>query len=118
MQIILLIFLVILAVIAKLVIPPLLIRRAVRPVLERFMHYNAFSEENAKTAEELGLGPRTLLQRLATMRDYKPKALEVLVSASVVVLTDEGKLFLSKEKLMATGIMERWPALAERIRAC
>lgn len=118
MQVLLIVLLVILAVFAKLAIPPLMIRRALRPVLEQFVHHGALSPDNAKTAEELGLGPRTLIQRLASLRDYKPKALDVLVAASIVVLTDEGRFYLNKEKLLSTGILEKWPALAERIRSC
>jgi hypothetical protein len=118
MQVLIIIFLVILAIFAKLVIPPLMIRRALRPVLEQFVHHGALNPDNAKTPEELGLGPRTMIQRLATLRDYKPKALDVLLTASIVVITEEGKFYLSKEKLQSTGILDKWPALAERIRSC
>jgi hypothetical protein len=116
MEFILLILFVIITILAKLTIPPLLIRRAVRPVIERFLNAGAMNEADAKSIDDLGLGPRRLVERMVSLRDYKPKALEALISASVVLYTEEGKLYLSKEKLMATGMMERWPALAERLR--
>lgn len=117
MEFLLLILFMIMTILAKLAIPPMLIRRAVKPVIERFLNAGALNEGDAKSIDELGLGPRRLVERMVSLRDYKPKALEALISASVVLYTDEGKLYLSKEKLMATGMMERWPGLAERLRS-
>jgi hypothetical protein len=117
MEILLLIAFMILTIFAKLTIPPLLIRRAVKPVLERFIYFRALSEDNAKSIDELDLGPRSLTQRMVSLRDYKPKALDALMSASIVVPTEEGKLFLSREKLMSTPLLEKWPHLAERLRS-
>lgn len=117
MQIVLLILLVIFTILVKIMVPPMLIRRAVKPVIERFLHFNAFNEDNAKTIQELGLGPRKLAERLVSMRDYKPKALDALISASIVLHTEEGKFYLSKNKLMETKLLERWPAVAQRIKA-
>jgi hypothetical protein len=117
MEIMLLILFMILTILAKLTIPPMLIRRAVKPVLERFISFGAMNESNARSIDELGLGPKRLVERMVSMRDYKPKALDALLSASIVIPTEDGRLYLSREKLMSTGLIERWPRLAERLRS-
>jgi hypothetical protein len=117
MQIMLLVVFMLLTIVVKMVVPPMLIRRAVRPVIERFLHFGAVDESNAKTILELGLGPKRLAERMVSLRDYKPKALDALVGASIVRSTEEGKLYLSKDKLWETGMLERWPDLARRLRS-
>jgi hypothetical protein len=80
-------------------IPGWLLRRAVRQVIKIFRWHNATDATNAKSNNELGLRPRPFLNRLMRTRDYKPYALTVMIRAGVVQLTDEGKLYLSEERL-------------------
>jgi hypothetical protein len=53
---------------------------------------------------ELGLRPQPFLRRLMHKRDYKPYALTVMIRAGVVLMTDEGKLYLSEEKLASSNL--------------
>jgi hypothetical protein len=80
-------------------IPGWLLRRAVRQVIKIFRRNNAVDATTAKSDSELGLRPQPFLSRLMQRRDYKPYALTVMIRAGVVLMTDEGKLYLSEEKL-------------------
>lgn len=117
MEILLIILMALVAIGFKLVVPPLMTKRAVRPVIERFVMHNALSEANAKSITELGLGPRGLAERMVSLRDYKPKALDALIGVAIVQRTEDGRVFLSLEKLMETGLLKQWPALAKRIES-
>lgn len=89
-----------------LVVPTLLTRRAMNTVLKVFRHYGALDEGSAMTIESLGLAPPTFAQRLMRPRDYKPRAIEFLKKLEVIQSTSEGKIFLSREKLSASGIKQ------------
>ena len=84
------------------VLPQMLIRRAIPSVLKILMEHNATSPKSAKAVDELGLADQTLAQRLWKPRDYKPRALQLLLSSNIVQMTDEGKLYISEENLNAT----------------
>jgi hypothetical protein len=81
------------------VISKYLIRRAVFQVVDRFKMNHSLCSENPKTADELGLGPPSLYDRLTKPRDYKPYALELLIRTGVIRVTDEGKLCLPENKM-------------------
>ena len=106
----------ILTIFAMLIIPPLMTRRAIKHVLERFIYLRALNEDTAKSIHELGMEPRNIAKRMVSLRDYKPKVLDELVGASIVVATEDGKLFLSLEKLRATPFLEKWPHLSEHLK--
>ena len=76
-----------------------MIKRNTRKVISIFQQKNAVGIKNAKTADELGLTPKPFFQRMTSTRDYKPKALELLVQASVVCLTEDGKLYITDQSL-------------------
>lgn len=86
------------------VIPGWRLKRAIRQVIQIFRKHNATDAKNAKTDTELGLKPRPMLERMMSLRDYKPYALTVLIRAGVVRQTEEGKFYLSEEKLMASNL--------------
>ena len=94
--------LVLMAILAFVVLPGLLTRRAIPPVLRTLRQHNAVGTSNAKTVDDLGLGARTGIQRLTKPRDYRPRALQFLIRANIVQVTEDGKLYLSEEKLAAT----------------
>ena len=83
-------------------LPQMLIRRTIPSVLKIFIEHNATSPQNAKTVDELGLADQTLTQRLWKPRDYKPRALQLLLSSNIVQMTADGKLYISEENLNAT----------------
>ena len=97
-----LIFAVLLA--AIFIIPGWRLKRAIRQVVQIFRRYNATDVKNAKTDDELGLKPPPMLQRMTSLRDYKPYALSVLIRAEVVQQTEDGKFYLSEDKLMASNL--------------
>jgi hypothetical protein len=74
-------------------------KRAVGQVISIFQKYNAIGVQQAKTVNEMGLTPPSLVDRFTRMRDYKQNALSVLMKADIVQATEEGKLFIPAEKL-------------------
>jgi hypothetical protein len=81
-------------------IPRYMIDRASRQVVNRFREHRATGKQNAKTAEALGLGPRSLMGRLAhPARDYKPYALAVLIHNGIIDKTEDGRMYLSERRL-------------------
>ena len=94
------IFLVILFALSVLFLPYWLIMRAVPKVIRTFRQKNAVGENNAMTIEELELKPKSIFRRMYTRRDYSQNALQFLIRADVIDITEEGKFFLNEEKLM------------------
>ena len=88
-------------------IPRWLLKRAARQVIKIFRENNATDRKNAKTIDELGLMPPGMLERMMRRRDYKPSALAALIRAEIVRQTEDGKFYLSEDKLMASGIEGR-----------
>ena len=88
-------------------IPRLLMMRAFSSVIKIFRENNAINEKNAKTIDELGLRPPTFTQRMFRTRDYKPQALDLLRRADIVQMTEDGKLYLSEEKLASSKLKNR-----------
>jgi predicted deacetylase len=86
------------------VIPRWLLRRAARQVINIFREHNATNSKNARTIDELGLRPPGVLERMMRRRDYKPYALSVLMQAEIIQATEDGKLYLSEEKLAEFGL--------------
>ena len=103
-NVILIVLLVVLAFLALFVIPQWRLKRATRQVIRIFMELNATSVKNAKTLDELGLRPRGRLEGLLRTRDYKPQALDGLWKAEIVQTTEDGRLYLSEERLIASGL--------------
>jgi hypothetical protein len=86
------------ALLAILYIPAFLMKRAMAQVREIFYRHGAIGAENAKSVNELGLAPPGLMERLTRPRDYKPQALQYLKQAGEVLMTEDGRLFMVKEK--------------------
>jgi len=101
------ILIVLLAALAFITIPPLLIRRAISSVIQIFRQHSATDVKSARTIDELGLGPRPMAKRIFRRRDYKPQALQILMRAEVVQMTEDDKLYLSEEKLASSGLHKR-----------
>ena len=94
------ILLVILFILSVIFIPYWLTMHAVPKVIKAFRQKNAVGEKNAMTIEELGLKPKSIFRRMLTRRDYSQNALQFLIRADVIDITEEGKFFLNDEKLM------------------
>ena len=94
------ILLVILFILSVIFIPYWLTMRAIPNVVKAFRKNNAVGARNALDIEELGLRPKSIFRRMLTRRDYSQQALQFLIRADVVDITEEGKFFLNDEKLM------------------
>jgi len=89
----------ILMLIALLVVPGWMIKRNMSKVIQILQLEGAIGIQNAKTLEELGLVPKTMIQNMFGRRDWKPKALDLLIQTNVVLITEDGKLYITKESL-------------------
>ena len=88
-----------LVLLAWLLIPTWMIKRNIREVVHIFQKKNAIGIQNAKTIEELGLKPKSMLQRILRGRDWKPQALDLLVQTNVVLMREDGKLYITEGSL-------------------
>jgi hypothetical protein len=98
---------ILLAIFGLFVLPQMRLRRAIKEVVAIFERNNALDAVSAKTIDELKLKPRTFLQGMGRLRDFKPYALRILMDADVVCQTDGGRLYLVRDKLSAVNIDRR-----------
>lgn len=89
------------------VIPRWRLKRAVRQVIAIFRQNSALDKKTAKTIDELGLKPRGAMEGLFRGRDFKPYALNALTKAGIIQGTEDGRLYLTEDVLMASGIEGR-----------
>ncbi len=92
---------------AMIFLPQLMIAMACPKVIKIFRKHGALDSTNAKFVDELGLKPPSFIDRMMKLRDYKPKALQLLMHINVVQMTDDGRLYLSEQELSKT----RWANL-------
>lgn len=72
-----------------------------------FRQNSALDKKTARTIDELGLKPRGFTERMFHRRDFKPHAMDALVKAGIIKGTDDGRLYLAEDALMASGIEGR-----------
>jgi hypothetical protein len=101
------VLIVVLGILALYVVPRIRMKRAVDQVVAAFERNDALHAGSARTIEELGLGPRSFLQGLGRVRDFKPYALQALMKAEVVRQTEDGRYYLSRDRLAATNLVRR-----------
>ena len=97
----LLFILILLAVfgISLFILPRFMLKRATSQVLRIFRVHRSLSKESAKTVEALGLKSHSFMERFMKPRDYKPYALQILAKQGILCQTEDGRLYLSEEKL-------------------
>jgi biopolymer transport protein ExbB/TolQ len=96
-----LLIIVILAVIwGCMLLSVILFKKAIYSVLDIFWEANAVNEKNARTPAELGFR-RSFADELfrSGIRDYKPQALQLLIAYNIVMVTEDGRLYLCEEML-------------------
>jgi len=81
------------------VLPQILLKRAISSVIRTFRQSKAVGIQNAKTIDELGLRPKSMIQAVFRGTQYKTTALMVLRNAGVIDITEDKKLYLSEENL-------------------
>lgn len=80
------------------VLPAFRLKRAILQVIRIFTREQSFCFNNSKTVNELGLAPPPIWDRLFKMRDFKPFAVQVLIRAGVIHLSDDGKMCMRENK--------------------
>ena len=106
-DVLVIILIAVVVIVAMLGIPYLMMKRAVNHVIKIFRNNSAIDARSAKTIDELGLRPRTRLQGMFRGRDYKPQALSFLMKAEIVQMNEDGKLYLSEDKVAASKLYKR-----------
>ena len=81
------------------ILPRFMLKRAMSQVIRIFRVHRSLSKDNAKTVEELGLKSHSFMERFMKPRDYKPYALQILARHGVLCQTEDGRFYLSEEKL-------------------
>lgn len=99
-----LVLLIVLAILTMIFVPRWRVKRAAKQVIKTFRKNSATSINNARTLEELGLKPRGFLDGMFRGRDYKPYAMSALMKAGILRETEDGKLYLSEDKLSESNI--------------
>lgn len=89
---------------ALFVVPQWRLKSAIRQVIRIFREHNAIGIDNSKTIDELGMRSPGVLERMLRGRDYKQYALRALIKAEIIQTTEDGRLYLSEEKLFASGL--------------
>ena len=96
------IILIIVFILVALVLPQFMVMRTAPKVIRIFREKDAVGEKKAKAMEELGIKQRSMIENVLRRRDYKPRALQLLLSANIVQMTEDGKLYLDEENLSMT----------------
>ncbi|MFC2068603.1 hypothetical protein ACFLTP_06305 [Chloroflexota bacterium] len=84
------------------VFPQLMVKRAIPLVIEIFRNSNTVGITGAKTLNDLGLGARTLVEKMWKTRDCKSRALQVLVNSNIIQTAEDGRFYLSEENILVT----------------
>jgi len=108
-SVILIVLIVVFALVALFIIPQWRLRRAIRQVMRILREHSAIDIKHAKTVDDLGLKPRHMLEGLLKGRDYKQYAVRALMKAGIIQTTEDGKLYLSEDKLIASGLERGTP---------
>ncbi len=93
---------------AWLMLPQFLTKRAAKKVVKIFRVHNALDVNSARSAAEMGLAAKPFfsLARFGT-RDWKPKALQLLLEVGVIQVTPDNRLYLVEEKLQNTTLVRK-----------
>ncbi len=103
-DVLLMVLIVVVGLVALFIISQWRVKRATQQVLRIFGEYSAIGIKHAKTIDELGLRPRGRLEGVLRGRDYRPSALDALINAEIVQMTEDGKLYISEDKLIESGL--------------
>jgi hypothetical protein len=75
-------------------------RRNAMQLIDTFRKSNAVGIKNARFPDALGLEPKRIFK--IGLRDYKPRALELLQQMGIIEKTEDGRLYLSEESLLSS----------------
>jgi hypothetical protein len=80
-----------------------LMKRATRSIIQSLRKNGAISPTSAVGPEMAGIKPRSIFQP-GVLRDYKPTAFQFMIKNNVVRMTEDGKVYLSEETLVQSGL--------------
>jgi hypothetical protein len=83
-----------------------LVKRATRLIIRELRRVGALSADSAVTADMAGIKKRSIFQP-GLLRDYKPTAFQFLVKNNILRTTEDGKIYLSEETLIQSGLDRR-----------
>ncbi len=81
----------------------IMMRQAVKKVIQMFRNGEALTPETAKELEQLGFKKKHIIQ-FSGLRDYKPTALQLLMRSNIVQFTEDGRYYLSEDALSQTKL--------------
>ena len=94
------IILILVALVAIVYLPNLLVKRTAKKIIRLMQMNNALDPKSARSPYEMNvLEQRPLINRIIGTRDYKPQALDVLIKMNIVKTTDDERIYLSEEEL-------------------
>ena len=87
---------------AALALSMFLLRRTMFFIIRTFRECGAVRMESAKTLDEMGLRPKSMMDCLVNpgLRDYKREAFHILMTYDVVKTTVDDKYYLSEYNLI------------------
>ncbi len=91
-------------VVLALAVPIYRIRRAFGAVIKIFQVHHAVDTASAKTMSELGLKPQNFFDRVVSLRDFRPNALQALIEARIVRVTEDERFYLSEQDLVSSNL--------------
>ena len=94
-----LVLLAVVVIVVVFVLPQIFLRMAISSVIRTFREKKALSSENARSLDELGLRPKSVLRAVFSGMQYKGTALMVLRNARIIELTADRKFYLSEDSL-------------------
>ena len=91
------------------VLPQFFFKRAMRDVVRLFRKQSALDPVSAKPLEEIGIKQRSIMGNVFRGRDYKPYALNVMIKAQIVIMTDDERFYLVEETLAKSNLAKTMP---------
>ena len=114
MEIVLIAVILILSILIRLIGPTFLTRRSLKSVLVCLKKKGALSNATARPLDELNIGPQHLGAKFTRMGDYRLKALDALKETEIVQTTEDDKLFIDIENLLASNLVKTVACALER----
>ena len=85
-------------------LPQWFLRRAIRDVVRMLRAQKASDPASAKSLEVLGFRQRGMMGSAFRGRDYKPYALNIMIKAQIIIMTDDERFYLSEETLSTSNL--------------
>jgi hypothetical protein len=89
-------------------VPQFLVMIAAKKIIRNLRNTQTTNPVSAKFPKDIGIQQLSRIQRIIKIRrDDRPKALDELISSGIIKTTEDGRIYLSEERLLLT----RWKNL-------